>query len=208
MPPTSNFFNRWGGKRLGQLLALFVAFALVPPVLLAQDEDHINGRDKVHDPSGTWLIIGNVGPGFLLITFHKGGTLTEDFQGESAFDPAAVNPPTPNLNVITSPQHGVWQKTGWNTFATTLVDIEYQVQAKGNAPVFRFDKYQYTGKLSESGDKMTLDGLVTFFDPDGNQLPPTEGVPFKINGVRIALEVLPNTSHTFPLPTPPPLPAP
>ena len=203
---SSNLKKRLHYKHLTWLLGLLLALAVAPSVLLAQEWDHwdhLNGRDKVHDPTGTWLIIGNAGPGFLLLTFHKGGTLTEDFQGESAFDPAAVNPPTPNLNVITSPQHGVWQKTGWNTFATTLLDIEYQVQANGNAPVFRFDKYQYTGKLSESGDQMALDGLVTLFDTEGKQLPPREGIPFKINGVRIPLEVLPNTSHSLPIPAPP-----
>jgi hypothetical protein len=180
-------FATLDGKCLTRMLALLLAFVVTAPELLAQDWDHLNGRDKVHDPTGAWLIIGNAGPGFLLITFHKGGTLTEDFQGESAFDPAAVNPPKPNLNVITrtSPQHGVWQKTGWDTFATTLLDIEYQLQANGNAPVFRFDKYQYTGQLSESGDRMELDGLVTLFDPDGKQLLPTAGVQFKVNGVRI-----------------------
>ena len=39
-----------GGKRLSQLLVLFVAFALVPPVLHAEDWRR---RDK-SDPTGVW----------------------------------------------------------------------------------------------------------------------------------------------------------
>jgi hypothetical protein len=61
---------------------------------------------------------------FLLLTFEKGGTVHQDFQGESAFDPAAVNPPKTPFNVVTTPQHGVWQKIGWKAFAATLVAIE------------------------------------------------------------------------------------
>ena len=80
----------WGGKRLSQLLVLFVAFALVPPVLHAEDWHR---RDKVHDPTGVWFLRLPIDPiqrEFLLIVFHQGGTLTGNFQGESAFDPSAV----------------------------------------------------------------------------------------------------------------------
>jgi hypothetical protein len=55
---------------------------------------------------------------------------------------------------------------------------------------------------------MELTALVTLFDPNGNQLPPQEGIRDKANGVRIPLEVLPNTSHTLPIPTKPTAPAP
>ena len=82
----SNLFDRCGGKRLSQLVALFVAIALTPSMLLAEDEDDINGRDKVHDPTGAWLITNSEGL-FILTVFHKGGTLTGDLQGESAFVP-------------------------------------------------------------------------------------------------------------------------
>jgi hypothetical protein len=199
-------YNRHCGKILtitSVLLALLLAIAIAPSVTLAQD----NGPHKLNDPTGTWLIIESFGP-FQLITFNKGGTLTQDTQGESAFDPGATNPRNPPLNVITSPQHGVWQKTGGNTFAATLLAIEYEVSTDPTnfgSPLFRFDKTQYTGKLNETGDRMEISGLGTFFDQDGNQLPPTEGSSFKANGVRIPLEVLPNTSHTLPIP---PAPAP
>ena len=135
MPSTSNFFNRWGGKRLGQLLALFVAFALVPPVLHAEDWDHLNGRDKVHDPTGVWFLRLPPDPlkrEFLLIVFHDGGTLTGDNQGESGFDPSAVplpsGDPNYNNNVLSTPFSGVWQKTGWNTFAGMTLDFEYHMR--------------------------------------------------------------------------------
>jgi hypothetical protein len=120
---------------LCRLLALLLAFAVAPPVLLAQEADHLNGRDKVCDPTGAWLIKSTGGAVFLMV-FHKGGTFTGDRQGESAFDPSAVKPPNPPLNVIGTPLSGVWQKTGWNTFAATLLSLEYEVRPNGDAPVF------------------------------------------------------------------------
>jgi len=199
---------------LCRLLALLLALAVAAPVLHAQDWDHINGRDKAHDPTGAWLVKSSLtGPDgkplFFLTVFHKGGTLTEDIQGESAFDPSATKDPTSIFNIITSPQSGVWQKTGWNTFAATWLAMQYRVITNPpSSPLFRFDKVQYTGRLTEFGDQIELSALLTFFDADGNQLPPTEGISFKANGTRIPLEILPNTGHTLPIPPIPTMPAP
>jgi hypothetical protein len=192
------------------LFALLLALASATPVLHAQDWDHINGRDKVHDPTGAWLIRSSEGQ-FILTVFHEGGTLTGDTQGESAFDPASTNPPKTPFNVINSPESGVWHKTGRNTFAATFLTMEYQVDSSNNslsAPLFEFDKVQFTGVLSDSGNQIELTALVTFFDANGNQLPPQEGIRDKANGVRIPLEVLPNTSHSLPIPPIPTAPVP
>jgi hypothetical protein len=205
--------NRIFCKMLAVTSVLFLAFAVVTPVLHAQDWDQINGRDKVHDPTGAWLItavLQQIPAGeqqFGLITFHKGGTVTQDFQGESAFDPAAVNPPQSPNNVQTSPQHGVWQKTGWKTFAATLVAIEAGVDVtKGLSTLFRFDKAQYTGKLSESGDQIDLTLVFSAYDINGNQIVgPAPALNFK--GVRVPLEILPHTGTTLPVPVISPTPA-
>jgi len=120
-------YNRHCGKILtitSGLLALLLAIAIAPSVTLAQVEDHINGSHKLNDPTGAWLIRGSEGQ-FILTVFHKGGTLTGDTQGESAFDPASTNPPKTPLNVINSPESGVWHKTGRNTFAATFLTMEY-----------------------------------------------------------------------------------
>src|ERR1700747_1751732 len=75
------FDNRNRGKRLIVTSVLLLALASAAPLLKAQDWDQINGRDKVHDPTGAWLVTaGN--EQFSLITFQKGGTVLEDFQGE------------------------------------------------------------------------------------------------------------------------------
>jgi hypothetical protein len=133
MPSLSRIDEHRSSKSLIRLLALFLALGVAAPPLLAQEWDHINGRDKVHDPTGAWLI--NSPAGLFLIALHKGGTLTGDHQGESAFDPAATNPPMPDANVIMSPQSGVWQTTGLNTFAAESLVIEYQVEDEhGGSP--------------------------------------------------------------------------
>jgi len=196
--------DRNRGKRLTVMSVLLLALASAVPVLVAQDWDHINGRDKAHDPTGAWLLKGDAeGSPFILTVFHKGGTLTGDLQGESAFDPGA-KPPS---NVINSPESGVWQKTGWNTFAVTFLTMEYQLDTSTNppsAPLFQFDKVQFTGFLKDSGDRMEITAaVITNFDAKGKLI----GVPIKffttVRGVRIPLEVLPNTSHQLPIPQPP-----
>jgi len=152
MPFFPKLNNRNCGKILTVTSVLLLAFAVAAPVLRAQDWDQINGRDKVHDRTGAWLTTFG-GQQFSLITFQKGGTVLEDIQGEGAFDPASVNPPG---NVQTLPQHGVWQKTGWKTFKGTLVAIEAGNDIKTfSSKFFRFDKLQFTGKLSESGDQQS-----------------------------------------------------
>jgi hypothetical protein len=207
MPSFSTLDDRSGGKRLLWSLALLLALTSAAPLLKAQDWDQINGRDKVHDPTGAWLITaGN--QQFNLITFQRGGTVIEDIQGESAFDPASVNPPTPPGDIITSPQHGVWQKTGWKTFAATLVAIQAENDAEHFiAKFFRFDKLQFTGKLSESGDQMDLTLLITFYDVDGNRIEPKNGFEVNFKGVRVPLEILPNSSDRLPVPVISPTPA-
>ena len=145
-------------------------------------------------------------PALLVIDFHAGGTLTQDVQGEAAFDPSAVPlPPTDknyNNNVISSPQHGVWQKTGWNTFAATLLDIQYHVSTNPvpSSPVQQFGMLQYSCRLTGSGDTMEITGQETHYGPNGNQ---TDNSPFKANGVRIPLTILPNTIQQLPIPQPP-----
>ena len=92
------------------MLALLLALVVTAPELLAQDWDHfswdhLNGRDKVHDPTGAWLVQTSFVIGsYLLIVFHHGGTVTVHIQGESAFDPAAVQDPGSLFNIISSPQ--------------------------------------------------------------------------------------------------------
>jgi hypothetical protein len=204
------------GKMLTVTSVLLLALANAAPMLHAQEWDHLNGRDKVHDPTGAWLLRTSVPTGpegqpgaFFFIAFHKGGTLTEDIQGESSFDPSAVTDPKSLLNIITSPQSGVWQKTGWNTFAATFLAMQYHVRTNPpDAPLFRFDKVQYSGRLSETGDQMEISALLTFFDANGNQLDPKEGIQFEANGTRIPLEVLPNTGHSLPVPPIPTMPVP
>ena len=209
VPSVSNLYDYWGGKRLSQLLALFVAFALMSPVLHAEDWDHLSGRDKLHDPTGVWFLRTPADPlkrEFLLVVFHQGGTLTGDNQGESGFDPSSVPLPKSENSVISTPLSGLWQKTGWNTFAAMALVMEYYnsfnpaVDSVPNVSVFVFAKIQFTGRLSQSGDAMTFNGLLTHYDPQGKKKGDPE--PFNGAGTRIPLEILPNTSDTLPLPPP------
>jgi hypothetical protein len=215
VPSVSNLYDYWGGKRLSQLLALFVAFALMSPVLHAEDWDHLSGRDKLHDPTGVWFLrlpIDDLKREFILVVFHQGGTLTGDIQGASGFDPSSVPLPLTDPGsvntVITTPLSGVWQKTGWNTFAAMALNMQYYNSFNPalvpllppDVSVFQFAKIQFTGRLSQSGDAMTFNGVITHYDPQGNKKGDPE--PFNGAGTRNPLEILPNTSDTLPLPPP------
>ena len=183
----------------------------VPSVLHAEDWRHLNRRDK-NDPTGVWYLRlqkDDFQREFLLIVFHQGGTLTGNFQGESAFDPSAVvlPPEDPNFNnnVISSPLSGVWQKTGRNTIAGMVLDMEYHNALTNGLPVLtilQFAKFQFTGTLRRSGDEMTFKARLTRYSPEGKEF---SHMDFPNGtGTRISLEILPNTSDTLPLPPVPP----
>lgn len=134
--------------------------------------------------------------------------MTQNIQGESGFDPSSVPILKAENNVISTPFSGVWQKTGWNTFAGTLLDIEYHNgfdPASGNPPdvsVFQFSKAQFIGRLTASGDQMVLRIHDVHFDPKGVQRGLIDDFP--ANGIRIPLEILPHTNLTLPTPAQPP----
>ena len=60
-PYLYNLYNRWSNKRLIRLLALVLALTVAPAVVFAQEWDHVNGRHKVNDPTGAWLIRNSEG---------------------------------------------------------------------------------------------------------------------------------------------------
>ncbi len=97
-------------------------------------------------------------------------------------------------------QSGEWQKTGWNTFAATLLDMEYHNDTTTDSPsvpIFKFAKAQYTGRITDSGDAITISAVVTIIDSNGTK---TGQFTFDGRGVSIPLEVWPNTSQSLPIP--------
>jgi hypothetical protein len=143
---------------LSRFLALLMALAVAPPVLLAKEGDQEHG--KVKDLTGVWLqpIVDQA----ILVTFHQDGTFSADVAGESAFVPNGVPP----LNTLTTPSHGVWQKTGATTFAATSFAIIYD--DKGS--FLSLIKARFSGVLNDA-DHLTLT-LVSGgqFDFQGNMI--------------------------------------
>lgn len=93
----------------------------------------------------------------------------------------------------------MWKKTGPKTFAATFLTIEYQVNPP-NTTLYQFDKVQFTGVLKDPGDEIELTALLTVFNPDGSQKGEQISFPGPAHGVRIPLDVLPNTTHSLRLP--------
>jgi hypothetical protein len=140
-----------------RLLLLSLALAITPMAVLAQEQNHAN------DPTGVWLGSGAAGP-LILNVFHSDGTFSGDFQGESAFIPGNDNPGYQ----ITSPEEGLWQKTGAKTFAGTFFAMEYN---NDDGSLYAVDKVRLTGVLNGSGNEMDLMASGGRFDLNGNLLP-------------------------------------
>ena len=77
----SRLNNRQCGRNLIRLLALLLALAVAAPTLFAQEWDHINGRDKDHDPIGAWLVTRRMP--LVFYHFPQDGTTTATVRGDS-----------------------------------------------------------------------------------------------------------------------------
>lgn len=152
-------FERYFGFSpfLFQCLSVWFSLATVPLTSSASDE---HGRHD--DPTGVWLTTKPTGP-VVMNTFHSDGTFSGDVQGESAFVPGNESPGYQ----ITSPEHGLWQKTGLRTLAATAYALEYNDDASFYAVL----KLRLTCILNGPGDEMDITASGGLYDLNGNLLP-------------------------------------
>jgi len=152
---------------LCRLLALLLALAVAPMVVLAEE------GGNVHDLTGAWFVTntftGSSTPFFALDTFTKEG----NFIGVT---PSLVNNPA-------TPGVGVWIKTGARTFALTFRSIESDV----NANTTGFLKVRQTLVLNQSGDQWDGTAVLVETDPNGNVLTTLQ---VTMHAVRIVVEPL------------------
>ena len=100
-----------GGKRLGQLVALFVAIALTPSTLLAQNNQ--DQRRFVDPIVGSWII-------HVTVTSPEG--VVPPFDNMAAFSEDGIttsSDPTPGATT----SYGLWKKMGPGTYLTKIVQI-------------------------------------------------------------------------------------
>jgi hypothetical protein len=140
-----------------QCLFVWLALAITPLTSSASD-DHGRGND----PTGVWLTTKPTGP-VVMNTFHSDGTFSGDVQGESAFVPGNESPGYQ----ITSPEHGLWQKTGLRTIAATAYALEYNDDGSFYAVL----KLRLTCVLNGPGDEMDITASGGLYDLNGNLLP-------------------------------------
>ena len=76
-------------KYLMRLLALSLTLAVTAPPLFAQEWDHLNGRDKAHDPTGVWLVntsvLGPDGKPLLHNRLSQGRNFNARYPGRKRF---------------------------------------------------------------------------------------------------------------------------
>ena len=173
MPSLFGLDNCRSGKASIRLLALSLAFAVAVPSLFAQDWDHNNGRDKDHDPTGSWLVtdmnpLSDKQPS-VLATFNGDGTTTATVRGDT------IGP------VFFSPEHGVWKSTGHRTFSGTFVSIEYN----GDGVFIGIFEVDANFRLHPSGDQYYSNYVAYETLANGTVNPIGTGTS---HGVRITLK--------------------
>jgi hypothetical protein len=161
------------------LLALVLPLTVAPAAVFAGEQDRERDKNQGHanDPTGVWLqpIVEQV----ILLTFNQDGTFLADFAGESAFVPNG----TPPLNTLTTPSHGVWQKTGATTFAATSFAIIYD--DKGS--FLALAKNVFSGVLTDSNHLALTSVSSGQFNLNGDRTG-EGGSPGTANWVRLRLE--------------------
>jgi hypothetical protein len=160
---------------LCRLATLFLALAVGPTVVFAQEWDRDHG-DKANDPTGAWIVTdtsaGSDGQPSVLATFHKDGTTSGDVRGDVTGFPEPI---------FASPEHGVWKKTGGRTFTATFVSLEYN---RDNS-LYAIFKVQANFRLYASGNQYDANYVASETKPDGKV---TLFPPGTSHGVRIPLE--------------------
>jgi hypothetical protein len=167
-------FNCSGSKRLSPLVASFLALVLIPPVLHAQNQDQGNGND----PTGAWLVTdtsaGSDGQPSVIATFHKDGTTAGDVRGD------VTGTGVPDA-VFSSPEHGVWKKTGARTFTANFVGSCYN---RDNS-LFAIVEVDGNFRLDQPGDQYDAQYVVSETLPNGQVSNLGSGTS---HGVRITLK--------------------
>src|ERR1700738_4857430 len=145
MPSSLRLVNCRSGKASIRLLALSLVLAVAAPTLFAEDWDHMDGRDKANDPTGAWIVTdtsaASDGHPSVLATFHEDGTTAGDVRG----DVTGTGVPD---GVFSSPEHGVWKKTGHRTFSATFIGLWYN---RDNS-LFGIFEVDANFRLDASGD--------------------------------------------------------
>ena len=88
-----------------------------------------------------------------LLTFNPGGTMTETTSNPMIY-PA-----------LRGPGHGVWARTGWRTYNSSLLAF-----ITLNGALAKTQKITQSIEVNNEGNSFTSDANVYFYDPAGNLL--------------------------------------
>jgi hypothetical protein len=124
MPSLSRIDNYRSGKSARRLLALFLAFAIPAPLLLAGDDDHDRNNDREHrhfvDPIvGSWIIHVTVDT-FSPTPQPPNPPPPFKFDNISAFWEDGI---TTSSDPIQGTSYGLWKRIGPSTYFTKIVQV-------------------------------------------------------------------------------------
>ena len=159
----SRMWRLMPGAALLSALALAGAMSITPAPRVQAGESKSTGGTL----EGTWRVqvtLRNCQTGAelrpatpALITFAKGGTLTET---TTVFPPA-----------MRGPGHGIWRHTGGQTYTAVSEAFIFNPGAPPASAWVGTQRLTQTIQLGEKQDELTSTASTEFFGPDGNPIP-------------------------------------
>lgn len=155
--------SRTNGRRKGLIIVTLALIILMVPMLVGFTQWPSGPKNGL---VGTWRIsvtpynctTGIENPPFAaMISFERGGTMTET-TASPGFQPGQR-----------SPGHGVWEKTGRNTYrAVSEAFILFATTPNPPVPGFPQGVQRITQTIQVTHDQFTSEASAEFFDVNGN----------------------------------------
>lgn len=97
-----------------------------------------------------------------LLTFHKGGTLSETAEGQVIGE---INPA--GQLIVRSPGHGLWERRGWRHYQGSFTSLQYN---SANRTFAGTVKITQDIELSFDGNSFNDTATIQIFAPNGTQV--------------------------------------
>lgn len=163
--------------RTGLLASALIALGITAIGAISASADRNPVSRSANALVGSWIVSVDRGPTLpalkSLQTYTTGNGVVEIANGG----------PTAR-----SPSHGAWRRTGWRTYATTIVFFRYDPDSRAYLGTV---KLRHTLELARDGRSFSGVSVAELRDPAGNLLPGSNTRRDAVTGERIDAEPIP-----------------